>query len=246
MALTPPKAPTAPQAPVPPSVDIGNSVPESTVEASGPAVPAGELETPASKFGIHIQLGGSEAVQPQFTEENQGNSNSNSNGQQEKAVPQTQNNAKNNTKSDTKTNAKDNTANQPPKEVTGQQMMQYLSGEDKDSENTATECSLKVSQQDDGLLAGFDNGHVTYWPFLLVFVVAFASFLIMHFMKKKENNDFGSLSYNKTPLKSENKPVKMSVAARNAYSENIPPAKPVAIRKVPVKKEAPKRFEVRI
>ena len=234
MALTPPKAPTAPQAPVPPSVDTGNSVPESTVEASGPAVPAGELETPASKFGIHIQLGGSEAVQPQFTEENQGNSNSNSNGQQEKAVPQTQN------------NAKDNTANQPPQEVTGQQMMQYLSGEDKDSENTATESSLKVSPQDDGLLAGFDNGHVTYWPFLLVFVVAFASFLIMHFMKKKENNDFGSLSYNKTPLKSENKPVKMSVAARNAYSENIPPAKPVAIRKVPVKKEAPKRFEVRI
>lgn len=234
MALTPPKAPTAPQAPVPPSVDTGNSVPESTVEASGPAVPAGELETPASKFGIHIQLGGSEAVQPQFTEENQGNSNSNSNGQQEKAVPQTQNNAKN------------NTANQPPKEVTGQQMMQYLSGEDKDSENTATESSLKVSPQDDGLLAGFDNGHVTYWPFLLVFVVAFASFLIMHFMKKKENNDFGSLSYNKTPLRSENKPVKMSVAARNAYSENISPAKPVAIRKVPVKKEAPKRFEVRI
>ena len=64
MALTPPKAPTAPQAPVPPSVDIGNSVPESTVEASGPAVPAGELETPASKFGIHWLSGLSERLTP--------------------------------------------------------------------------------------------------------------------------------------------------------------------------------------
>lgn len=244
MALTPPKAPTAPKAPVPPSVDTGNAVPESTVEASGPAVPAGELETPASKFGIHIQLGGSEAVQPQFTEENQGNSNS----QQEKSAPQKQNTVKDNTKSDTQKNTKDNTASNQPQEITGQQMVQYLSGDDKDSENTATEGSLKAAPQDDGILAGFNNGHITYWPFLLVFVVAFASFLIMHFMKKKENNDFGSLNYKKAPLPAENKPARMTIAARNAYSENIPPApvKPATIRKSPAKKEAPKRFEVRI
>lgn len=179
MAITPPKAPTAPTPPTSPNAD--NAVPSSEIQQSGPTVPAGELHTPAENFGIHIRIGGSEAVQPEFTEDGK-NTTDTANSTSSPQAQASSQPAKKQAQGTENANDKGK-----PQQIDGQQVMQYLADDGGKDEDKNTEGSLKVAPQDDSVLSGFTDGHITYWPFLFVFIVAFISFFLMMIIKRKEN-----------------------------------------------------------
>lgn len=193
------KAPTPPTKPVPPSMDSSNTIPEASMESSGPSVPAGEIHTPAEKFGIHIRIAGSEAVTV-GDEDGETVQEEASTGKNQ-AIQSKEKNI-DNLKANTK--PKDDGSLPPQAAQAIQQAIGNgevpLMGEG--SEEKTTEGSLKISPQDDSWLDDYTGGgHISYWPFILVFVVALVSFLLMSQMKKRKQDDFGSLSYKKVEEK---------------------------------------------
>lgn len=260
------KAPTPPTKPTPPSLDGNNYTPEVQMDSNGPSVPSGELHTPAERFGVHINIGGSEAVQKNFSNEAE---------PAEEAEPanltveqKAKADAKAKTKSQTgkeKTGAKDGKAgtsqdakgNQEKADEQAQTSTVPFYGGGSDEKQTQ-EGSLKVAPHDDGIFDSMTGGHVSYWPFLLVFVVAFASFVVMNFMKRREGTGFEQTSYKEKtaektystgagenmPKQQDSKKAVRKAAAPTDIEALLPEAKPVRLK--PKNDDKKSHFEIRI
>lgn len=244
------KAPTPPTPPVLPNVD-GNG-PEVKIESSGSPVPAGELHTPAEKFGIHIHIGGSGAAQGNDTGEAVPAEEAEPVGRtmeqkiksdvdaakakmQQMAGPQTK--AQEKPPDKQKEDSESELEQQPTVPL-------FTSGDD---EPQNLEGSVKVADQNEGFFDMSDGGTISYWPFLLVFVAAFASFLLMNFMKKRRaDDDFGSFHYKRKQAVGEYARVQQEAkreAKKEASSAPVKSVKPVPQKK---KKDEPPHFEIRI
>lgn len=245
------RAPTPPTPPTPPSMN-GSTAPEVKVESSGPPIPAGELHTPAEQFGIHIHIGGSGA-------DNNGNADEALPAEEAEPVGRTM---EQKVKSDVEAakakmqqiagpQAKqqekpaDKQEQESDSELSQQSTIPIFSGGGSDEEQTL-QGSVKVAAQDDGFFNMTDGGTISYWPFLLVFVAAFASFVLMNFMKKRQvDDDFGSFQYKKKQAVQEYSKVQQE-AKRSVSATPTTPVK--AVKPVPKKKkqEEQPHFEIRI
>lgn len=242
------KAPTPPTPPTPPALDGNKAVPEIQVDSYGPSVPAGEIHTPAEKFGIHINIGGSQAAPAASTEAEpaeaaepatmtveqkiKSDAKATKEKMQQMAVPQ----AKEQQQPDRdKENATEG--------LSQESMVPVFGGSDNDGDRQATEGSLKIAPHDDGFFDMIDGGSISYWPFLLVFVAAFSSFILMNFMKKRrKDDDFGSLSYQKKQAVQEYAKVQKEVE-KEISATPIKPIKPLPKKK---KQDEQPHFEIRI